>query len=286
VGFQAPTGAPCPVYNVVPAVNDVRGKLTAEWEQLREHVFKNQGAILSGKRAGGDAKTPCGDRGGLRVFVHDVGTTCDQGTNNNCAIFGTGDVLGLPDPTGVALSTLTATAVAGEIRLVWSAVDLGTASYDVYRAETARPGIERRLTPAPLSGGPEFEFVDRDVEPGVEYAYTIVEIDASGSRTRFGPVVARAAGAVRFALAQNAPNPFNPFTSIAFEVPAGAGRTVLRIHDAQGRAVRTLVDATLEPGSYRAEWNGLDDAGREVPSGVYFYSVEGQGSARKMVLQK
>jgi hypothetical protein len=86
-------------------------------------------------------------------------------------------------------------------------------------------------------------------------------------------------------LEQNFPNPFNPSTGIRLSVRE-AGRVVLRVHDIAGRSVRSLVDGWKEPGVYQVSWDGRDDAGRQVVSGVYFYSLvtAGERSTRKMVL--
>ncbi len=78
---------------------------------------------------------------------------------------------------------------------------------------------------------------------------------------------------LRTALSQNRPNPFNPVTRIQFDL-AEAARARITIFDAAGRAVRTLVDANLAPGSYQRIWDGRDDEGRSVGSGVYFYRLE------------
>ncbi len=89
-----------------------------------------------------------------------------------------------------------------------------------------------------------------------------------------------------FALAQNAPNPFNPATTIAFEVPANAGLVTLAIYDVSGRQVRTLAQESLAPGQHTRTWQGRDDGGRAVASGVYFYKLTGDGftQTRKMVV--
>jgi len=91
----------------------------------------------------------------------------------------------------------------------------------------------------------------------------------------------------RFALAANTPNPFNPVTTIRFEL-AERGRASLRIFSAQGRLVRTLVNEPLEAAAYRTQWDGRDDNGRGVASGIYFYELrEGNRSVtRRMSLLK
>lgn len=83
------------------------------------------------------------------------------------------------------------------------------------------------------------------------------------------------------------PNPFNPRTSIAFDV-AVAGRVRVVIHDVRGRLVCELDDSTREVGHHEVEWNGLDDRGMPAPAGTYLLRVEtGAGSAaRRMALIK
>jgi len=101
-----------------------------------------------------------------------------------------------------------------------------------------------------------------------------------------GDPVASAPKPVR--LAQNAPNPFNPTTTIAFDMPRD-GHVDLKVYAVDGRFVRTLVNETRTAGSHRITWDGRDDQGHAMPSGTYFYrfSVEGGGSiVRKMQLLK
>src|SRR5262249_52081439 len=89
-------------------------------------------------------------------------------------------------------------------------------------------------------------------------------------------------------LQQNHPNPFNPVTTIRFDL-ARSGRVQLRIYDAAGRRVRTLLDAERPAGWNRsATWNGIDDVGRKAPTGVYLYRLDAAGvtMTKKMVLMK
>ncbi len=80
-----------------------------------------------------------------------------------------------------------------------------------------------------------------------------------------------------FSLSQNYPNPFNPATTIKFQLPEKNGtatvRTVLRVYDILGRLVRTIVDEDMSPGFYTKQWDGLNDKGVGISSGVYFYSI-------------
>jgi len=91
----------------------------------------------------------------------------------------------------------------------------------------------------------------------------------------------------RFQLMQNYPNPFNPSTTIRYSVPV-QGRMRLRIFDVIGREVASLVDEIQSAGTYVVEWQGSDNAGRQLASGVYFYRLDGVGHTvtKKMMLLK
>jgi aminopeptidase N len=86
-------------------------------------------------------------------------------------------------------------------------------------------------------------------------------------------------------LSQNFPNPFNPATTILFGL-AAPGSASVRVYDARGALVATLIDGTLDGGTHEVRWNGTDDRGAPVASGVYFcrLSAEGTVLTRKMLL--
>jgi hypothetical protein len=89
-------------------------------------------------------------------------------------------------------------------------------------------------------------------------------------------------------LGPNVPNPFNPSTSIEYEV-SESGFVSLKIYNVAGQLVKTLMDGQQAAGQvHEATWNGLDDAGQPVSSGVYFYKLTSKGfvKTRKMVLLK
>jgi len=75
-----------------------------------------------------------------------------------------------------------------------------------------------------------------------------------------------------FSLSQNYPNPFNPTTQIKFSIPVDS-RVELKIYDILGREVATLMNDDLRTGYYTIEWNGKNDYGVKVSSGVYIYRI-------------
>lgn len=90
-----------------------------------------------------------------------------------------------------------------------------------------------------------------------------------------------------FELGANYPNPFNPETTIAYAIPVQVHVT-LRIYNLQGQLVRTLVDEQKSPGYYRIVWDGRNDAGIKVSSGLYLYTIIAGNfkATKKMVMLK
>ena len=90
-----------------------------------------------------------------------------------------------------------------------------------------------------------------------------------------------------FNLAQNFPNPFNPSTIISFDIPADAF-VKLKVYNILGQEVAQLVNETKTADKYQVNWNGTDNAGNKVTSGVYLYSLKANDftSTRKMILMK
>lgn len=113
----------------------------------------------------------------------------------------------------------------------------------------------------------DLQIYDRELTPEeVIRLYTCTPTDAlEGLRA---PLVTR--------LHQNVPNPFNPSTQISVDV-ALPGRVEIDMYDVNGRSVRRLIDRRLDAGTYRFEWNGRNDAGRKVASGVYYYQLRVNG---------
>ncbi len=89
------------------------------------------------------------------------------------------------------------------------------------------------------------------------------------------------------ALKGNVPNPFNPTTTIHFDLPKSTD-VRLSVYELSGRRVASLVSGTMDAGSHQVVWTGKDDTGRSVASGVYFYRLEAEQKVltRKMVLLK
>ena len=86
---------------------------------------------------------------------------------------------------------------------------------------------------------------------------------------------------------QNYPNPFNPSTQIKYQI-VNAGKVTLKIYDILGREIKTLVDKEQNNGSYSVVWNGENNTGQKVSSGIYIYRLISGSfiSSKKMILLK
>jgi len=138
-----------------------------------------------------------------------------------------------------------------------------------------------------VAGGTDVELTDEDfalvtgdlLEVGGGKRAFRGTAGALGFEKRFTPA------SYRDELAQNYPNPFNPHTTIAFSL-ARKSDVVLRIYDVRGALVRTLVADSREAGNHRVLWDGRDNGGSAVATGVYFYRLQARDfvATRKMVM--
>lgn len=163
-----------------------------------------------------------------------------------------------------------------------------------YSAATLAEGVGVAGTSEVISLPYDLMFVHTDPDEGLKADAT------AAARTRLlGDVLARfgewtmgdPAGAgealpSRLA-ATNYPNPFNPITTIRYTAPRD-GELTLRVFNLRGELVRTLINGRVEQGAGSMDWNGRDDRGSRVASGVYFYEVRMGGEAQvgKMALVK
>ena len=139
-------------------------------------------------------------------------------------------------------------------------------------------------------------FLD-DTPPTGGWYYLVCAVDADGRCGGYsarvavdgsGPSPVPDANLPRhLAITGVAPNPFNPRTTIAWDLPR-RGQVRIAVYDLRGRLVRTLLDGQAEAGSHRTVWDGQDRHGRAAAAGIYFVRLSGAAGdrTRKMVLAK
>lgn len=178
-----------------------------------------------------------------------------------------------PGPTPVTFLACRAEVNGQAVTLSWQvACDALAKSFVVERASSPEADYVPLGVEVTRSDGTWFSCVDRDVLPGATYWYKVSLVGVNSKET-FGPVEVRVEEApAAYALYQSYPNPFNPNCFIRFDVPH-PGRVTLRVFDAAGRVVRTVVDRWTESGSYTEVWDGRNGSGADMPSGIYFYEL-------------
>ncbi len=136
---------------------------------------------------------------------------------------------------------------------------------------------------------------------GTTYTFYLTAVDTNLNESELTAGIEATPGVVstasneampsEYALHTAYPNPFNPVTTLRYDLPANS-RVRLTIYDVMGREVRTLLQGVEEPGYHQVFWDGTDDRGRPVGSGVYLYRIQagppagGFTQARKMLLLK
>ena len=195
------------------------------------------------------------------------------------------DDLSLP----VELSVFTATTSGDNVILKWrTETEVDNVGFSIYRGEE-RDGkyIEISFIKGVGDGGmpTDYQYKDVSVEAGKTYYYFLEDIDIFGEKEKHKIIKvvvppAKPAQPIpkEFRLLQNFPNPFNPDTRIPYDLAQEATVTI-RIYDVKGQLVHQLDLGAQKAGSYidkekAAYWNGRNQTGNAVTSGVYFYTLK------------
>ncbi len=194
----------------------------------------------------------------------------------------------LSSPTGLAYSGAIGDSL---IYLTWIAPEPGTypvQGYNIYRKFETHPYMLIGATATT-------SFVEELSATGLYYYYVrAVYAEGEGAPTDIVsvefPFVSNGDNeipALVNALGINYPNPFNPTTSISFSL-AKAGQATLKIYNTKGQLVKTLINTEKSSGNHTVVWNGMNNEGKAVSSGIYFYRLDAPGysKTRKMMLLK
>jgi hypothetical protein len=203
-------------------------------------------------------------------------------------------------PKPIDVSIYGTTEDSTRLFLRWSKVTkCEPAGYNIYRSLDSGWYYVPPPVFLPQPAGDSVAFVDSGLSSGQKYYYMVTSLNSYGESGR-SPEVSATPGVPsavqdgeceslisRFDLLQNAPNPFNPETEITYAIPRNC-HVRLIIYNVRGQRVKTLVDGFERIGNKTIRWNGKDEAGQKVASGIYFYRLEASDftQCRKMVLIK
>jgi hypothetical protein len=131
-----------------------------------------------------------------------------------------------------------------------------------------------------------YQFIDRDIKAGIMH-YRLNQIDLDGLNSFSHTIEIKVFLAATFALHQNYPNPFNSSTIISYELPEDGKEVSVRIYNLRGNLIKKLIENEIQStGYFQIVWNGTDNTGKRVSSGVYYYQLMvGENKiSKKMVL--
>ncbi len=209
-------------------------------------------------------------------------------------------------PLSVSLSSFEATQISEGIKLNWTTEsEVNNLGFGLYRNEGTSFDLSRAVklgdykTHSALKGNGTssqssfYSFLDKNVE-NKTYTYVLSDFDSETGEeihTDLAKTVSfkntQNNSVIRYKLAQNYPNPFNPETTIEYSVKE-AVNVELTIFNVKGEAVRNLTANHSEAASSSFTWNGTDDLGKSVASGIYFYKLKAGSfsSTKQMILLK
>jgi len=217
----------------------------------------------------------------IRALTHTPGVYFDAAPDSGYSVDNLAP--GVPEGFSLAYNTGSGNELAWE-----ESEDVDFKYFRIYRSENGE------FEPGPgnlVHSTADAQWRDT-VDKGWKYNYMITALDHSGNESDpkapdvvTGVEMPDVPGA--FVLHQNCPNPFNPVTTIRFDLPASAEVT-LSIYNVKGEKVRVLLNRRMTAGRKSVDWNGRSDRGRAVASGVYFYhfSAGEFKETRKMILLK
>jgi hypothetical protein len=178
---------------------------------------------------------------------------------------------GVTSTVDVAITSFFAELADDAVLLTWGvSASSSFEGFNVYRSPADAETFERlngALVPVSNAGS----YRDDTALPGHAYQYRVGAVSKEVEWS--SQTISIALPAKPTTLYQNYPNPFNPTTSIAFYLPARAS-VALAIFDVSGARVRLLAADTRPEGKHVVQWDGKNDAGLRVGSGVYYYRLQ------------
>lgn len=209
----------------------------------------------------------------------------DAIANAAWAVGATGTVLKLTAfPVPVELTSFSAIVDQRNVVLDWStATEINNRGFEIQRKSVEGDFVSIAFIDGKgtTQQTQSYSYVDRNVEYG-RYTYRLKQVDYNGNYSYSDPVEVDARIPAKFALNQNYPNPFNPSTKISYEV-ARESNVTLKIYDAIGNEVATLINETKPAGTYEITFNASN-----LSNGVYFYKLQAGNftSTKKLILMK
>lgn len=190
----------------------------------------------------------------------------------------------------VELSAFTGNLHNGYIQLKWvTDSEIENLGFKIYRQTKGRSAEvldtfennEQLLGHGSTNEIHMYSYDDYDVEDGALYTYWLSDVDYQGIETKHDKdkiavtftAKSRDVRPNEFFLLSSYPNPFNPITTIKYELPEQS-TVSLTVYDVRGHEIAILQNGVNPPGNYKVHWNGMDQSGNSVSTGLYFCRLE------------
>jgi len=222
---------------------------------------------------------------GLTIDVNRNIYIADSFNHRIRQLIGEGPVI----PTVLSVTNFTLTQIHGVVKVEWTLDQTPTTfGFNIYRSlqpDTGFVKINEALITAGTTSG---VYTDQSfLESDQTYHYLLETVDLAGNTNRSVPTSVKIAAIAVVELFQNAPNPFNPNTVIRFALPSPA-KITFRIYNILGQEVITVLDAVDKTAGFNTvQWDGTNQKGTRVSSGVYLYHLltdTGVSRMKRMVL--
>ena len=268
--------------------SDLGGRPSSTWSIILWSCWGNDQEVsyrFPTTNPTGDASTP------LAVEDYYLFNSANSGINPGAD--------GTDQSLPIELQSFTATADGQKVVLDWeTASELDNSGFNIFRSSQENSGyyiINEELIEGAGNSSTKrsYQYIDDQVAPGNQYWYKLQDVSFGGETEMHGPVAAKLQtesnnlSAESYALYPVYPNPFNPATTIRFDMQKQANLNI-SIYNIQGQRIKTLVNEEYPAGSnFTVRWNGTDQYGQAVSAGVYLYKMTtstGFQKIRKMVL--
>ncbi len=179
--------------------------------------------------------------------------------------------------TGVELLTFSAVQVGDRIQISWQSTDESNiAGYRLSRSESlSEPFMPLHSEVISVNSQGTYHYTDTPLPAARRIYYQLQAQFLSGANSSFAPISVDLSMPETNRLQQNYPNPFNPETTLNYQI-ADPQAVELAIYNLAGQKVRQLFVGPTAAGYYQVSWDGRDDGGRALPSGIYHAVMSGQ----------
>ena len=182
-------------------------------------------------------------------------------------------------PSAVELSSFTALQVKDKVEVRWRTESEKDCDHWLIERSTTEDGnfaeVGKVIGNLTTNEPHEYSYTDNwKLETGIYY-YRLAEVDLSGTKTYYGPMLVEYGGRdlpLSYRLEKAYPNPFGQMTNIKYQI-VKSGQVSLKIYNIAGQEVRTLADGIQPAGHYSLPWDGKDSQGQKAANGVYLYKM-------------